>query len=64
MNSKLFQKKKNIAFAFIKEYFVKHSPDEISNERLSEMLSDDCNNIFKTLRRRTDSNYEEITKVK
>lgn len=45
-NSGIFTKDKNIAFATIKEFFVKHLPDKITSERLSDMLSEDVNNMF------------------
>ena len=64
LNSGVFDRNKNVAFTLIKEFFVKHAPEEITSERLSDMLSEDCNNMFKNIKYRTEKNYEALTQVK
>ena len=39
LNSGIFARDKNIAFALIKEFFVKHANEKITTEKLSDMLS-------------------------
>ena len=64
LNSGVFAKNKNVAFAMIKEFFVKHAAEEITSERLSDMLSDDCNSMFSNIKHRTEKNYEALTQVR
>ena len=53
LNNGIFDPKKNVAFALIKEFFVKYAAEEITSERLSEMLTEDCNNMFHSIRHLT-----------
>ena len=39
LNSGVFTADKNIAFAFLKEFFIKYEKEEMTNSTLSELLS-------------------------
>ena len=51
---------KNCAFAFIKEFFVKHEAEEVSTRRVFDLLAEDCDNMMKSVRSQTERNSEEI----
>ena len=50
LNDEIFAKDKNIAYSLIKEFFVKYSHEEITSEKMSNMLTEDCNNMFSSVR--------------
>ena len=43
---------------------MKHAAEEITSEKLSDMLTADCNNMFTNIRHRTKKNSEAITQLK
>lgn len=50
LNSQVFTKDKNIAFATLKEFFIKYGGEKMTNSKLSDMLSQDVNNLFFTVK--------------
>ena len=60
LNSNIFTRDKNIAFAFLKEFFIKYSTDKLTNEHVSDMLSTDMNNLFHVVRHQSEKNDEAI----
>ena len=48
----------------LKEFFVKHAGEKMTHENVSNMLSEDCNNMFMTVRNKTEKNYEAITRIR
>ena len=58
LNSGIFDKEKNIAFAFMKEFFIKYSGDQMTNAKISDLLSTDVNNMFQHVVHRNEVNTE------
>ena len=64
LNSGVFSEDKNIAFAFLKEFFIKYEKEEMTNATLSNLLSEDVNNLFEKVRHQTEVNSEAIKFLK
>ena len=64
LNSGVFTEDKNIAFAFLKEFFIKYEKEEMTNAALSNLLSEDVNNLFEQVRHQTEKNSEAIKYLK
>jgi hypothetical protein len=63
LDNGFFNRDKNIAFAVIKEFFVKYKPEDLSSGKLSNMLSEDINNLFFHVKNMSEKNKEAITKL-
>lgn len=53
-----------MAFATIKEFFVKYSNEDLNGRKLSEMLSEDVNNMFFDVKFVTQKNKDAIAHIK
>ena len=49
LNSNIFPKDKNIAFAFLKDFFIKYDHGNLTNERVSDALTTDVTNMMQHL---------------
>ena len=64
MDSEIFSRDKNIAFAVIKEFFAKYIQDDYSSGKLSDMLSVDINNLFYRIKNQSEVNRDDINTIK
>ena len=64
LNSGVFSEDKNIAFAFLKEFFLKYEKEEMTNANLSHLLTEDVNNLFEQVKHQTEKNSEAIKFLK